>query len=40
VTVPMHASLRVGTLAGILAEVAGHLGCTREDLLSRILSGK
>jgi len=36
VTVPKHNSLRVGTLSGILADVAAHLGMTREELAERI----
>lgn len=33
ITIPAHAGLRVGTLAGILREVAGRLGKTRDDVL-------
>ncbi len=33
VTVPKHDQLRVGTLAGILAEVARHLGVERDELV-------
>lgn len=36
VTIPRHTPLRVGTLAGILAEVAGHLGMTRTELVKRL----
>ena len=32
VTVPRHGALHVGTLAGILADVAEHAGMTREEL--------
>lgn len=32
VTVPRHSSLRVGTLAGILRDVAAHLRMSREEL--------
>lgn len=35
-TIPAHASLKVGTLAGILAEVAMNVGLTREELLARL----
>ncbi len=35
-TVPAHSPLRVGTLGGILAEVADHFGLSREDLLERL----
>jgi predicted RNA binding protein YcfA (HicA-like mRNA interferase family) len=34
VTIPDHSALRVGTLAGILDDVASHLGRSREDLLA------
>ena len=37
VTIPNHDPLRVGTLAGILAEVAGHSGSTRDQLAARLL---
>ena len=36
VTIPDHASLRIGTLASILAEVAGHLGIERSALTSEL----
>lgn len=36
VTIPRHDSLRVGTLAAVLAEVAGHLEITRDDLARRL----
>ncbi len=36
ITIPNHAPLRVGTLAGILAEVARHHGVSREQLLLRL----
>jgi predicted RNA binding protein YcfA (HicA-like mRNA interferase family) len=36
VTIPDHASLRVGTLASIIADVAGHLGIERSALTSEI----
>jgi len=32
VTIPRHSPLRLGTLAGILAEVAQHLAVSRDDL--------
>ena len=31
ITIPRHAALRVGTLAGILGDVAQHFALTRED---------
>ncbi|MDB5987781.1 MAG: putative periplasmic or secreted lipoprotein [Nevskia sp.] len=36
VTIPAHSPLKLGTLAGILAEVAGHQGLSREQLLQRL----
>ena len=36
ITIPRHDPLRVGTLSAILADVAGHLMITREDLSQRL----
>jgi predicted RNA binding protein YcfA (HicA-like mRNA interferase family) len=36
VTVPQHHALRVGTLSGILADVAEHLGLSREEVAERL----
>jgi predicted RNA binding protein YcfA (HicA-like mRNA interferase family) len=36
VTVPLHESLRVGTLASILRDVAAHFGISRDELLNRL----
>jgi len=36
VTVPRHGALRVGTLSGILGDVAQHFGLTREALVERL----
>ncbi len=36
VTVPDHDSLRVGTLGGILTDVASHFDLTREELAKRL----
>jgi predicted RNA binding protein YcfA (HicA-like mRNA interferase family) len=36
VTIPRHAALRVGTLAGILGDVAAHAGSTRDALVERL----
>lgn len=38
VTIPNHDPLRVGTLAAILAAVAGHHGVDRDELLRRLLA--
>jgi len=36
ITIPRHASLRIGTLAAILDDVAAHLEITRDALLDRL----
>lgn len=36
ISIPRHAALRVGTLAGILDDVAAHLEITRDALLTRL----
>jgi predicted RNA binding protein YcfA (HicA-like mRNA interferase family) len=36
VTIPDHANLRVGTLAGILADVAAHLQLERDALATEL----
>ena len=36
VTISAHDSLRVGTLAGILSDVAGHLKVSRDELLQKL----
>lgn len=36
VTVPRHDPLRVGTLAGILAEVGAHFDITRDEIIERL----
>lgn len=38
VTIPLHANLRVGTLAGILGDVAQHFGLTRDALVERLFA--
>ena len=36
VTIPNHDPLKVGTLAGILNDVAAHLEISREELVQRL----
>ena len=36
VTIPRRPALRVGTLAGILGDVADHFGLRRDEVLSRL----
>ncbi len=36
VTVPRHRALRVGTLGGIVADVAAHLGATQDEVRRRL----
>jgi predicted RNA binding protein YcfA (HicA-like mRNA interferase family) len=38
VTIPNHQSLKVGTLSGILSDIASHFQTTREKLLERLFS--
>lgn len=38
VTIPRHNPLKVGTLAGILQDVATHFDITRDQLLNRLFS--
>lgn len=35
-TIPTHNSLRVGTLSAILADVAAHFDCSRDELLEQL----
>ena len=36
VTVPRHRTVRVGTLNGIVADVAAHLGVTQDEVRGRL----
>jgi len=36
VTVPHHGSIKLGTLAGVLRDVAEHFGLSRDELLRRL----
>ncbi len=36
ITIPRHDPLKVGTLAGILADVGAHLKLSREEILDRL----
>ncbi len=36
ITIPNHDPLRVGTLAAILADIAGHFSMTREECLHKL----
>ena len=38
VTVPRHDPMRIGTLAGILGDVAAHFKTTREAIAERLFS--
>jgi len=35
-TIPDHPALRVGTLAGVVADVAAHHGLSRDELLKQL----
>jgi predicted RNA binding protein YcfA (HicA-like mRNA interferase family) len=36
ITIPNHDPLRIGTLAGILDDVASHFDLSRDDLINRL----
>jgi len=36
ITIPNHLSLRVGTLSGILADIAGHFEISKDQLISEL----
>ncbi len=36
ITIPRHGALKVGTLNGILRDVAEHTGLSRKDLLAKL----
>ena len=36
VTIPDHDSLRLGTLSGVLLEVAAHFGLSKDDLVKQL----
>jgi predicted RNA binding protein YcfA (HicA-like mRNA interferase family) len=36
ITIPRHAALRVGTLSGLLGDVAQHFGLSREELIAQL----
>ncbi|MCX6365014.1 MAG: type II toxin-antitoxin system HicA family toxin [Actinobacteria bacterium] len=38
ITIPRHDSLRVGTVAAILADVGDHFGLSREALVERLFA--
>jgi predicted RNA binding protein YcfA (HicA-like mRNA interferase family) len=38
ITIPRHASLRVGTLSAILRDVADHHGLSRDELTDQLFS--
>lgn len=38
ITIPKHDPLKVGTLSAILADVAGYLDISREELMRRLFS--
>jgi predicted RNA binding protein YcfA (HicA-like mRNA interferase family) len=37
-TIPNHKDLRVGTLAAILADVADHIGMSKEEVIQSLFS--
>ena len=36
ITIPLHSSLRIGTLAGILSDIAKHFDISRDELLNKL----
>lgn len=36
ISVPLHRSLRVGTLSGILTDIASHLEVSKEEVATRL----
>jgi predicted RNA binding protein YcfA (HicA-like mRNA interferase family) len=36
VTIPRHAALRIGTLSGLLGDVAQHFTLSREELIAQL----
>jgi hypothetical protein len=36
VTIPLHTALRVGTLSGIVSDVAQHFGLSRDDVIATL----
>jgi predicted RNA binding protein YcfA (HicA-like mRNA interferase family) len=38
ITIPRHASVRVGTVAAILADVGDHFGLSRETIVERLFT--
>ena len=40
ITIPQHSPLRIGTLAGILGDVAQHFEINRQDLVERLFHGE
>lgn len=36
ITIPDHSPLKIGTLSGILKEIANHLQISKEDLINRL----
>jgi len=40
VTIPMHDPLKIGTLSGIMGDVAEHHRMTKEDVMRLLFGGK
>ncbi len=39
ITIPNHASLRIGTISAVLADVAAHFHLSRDQLLEQLFGG-
>jgi predicted RNA binding protein YcfA (HicA-like mRNA interferase family) len=40
ITIPRHDPLRIGTLAGIVSDVAAHFNLSREEVVDRLFGAK
>ena len=40
ITIPQHKPIRVGTLAAILGDVAGHFELSRDEVVARLFDSK
>ena len=36
ITIPNHSTLKIGTLAGILNDISGHLKISKEELIEKL----
>jgi len=36
ITIPLHRALKIGTLSGIIKDIAGHVGKTKENITNEL----